>query len=55
MEIYALSFGSEGAPHDAGLTLGKKMLEEWGKMIIGGGASSYEYYTPRMFRDCGEE
>jgi hypothetical protein len=47
MNIHVVSFGSEGPPFDAGLALGQAVLQEWGRMCMAGGATTYKGYTPR--------
>jgi hypothetical protein len=48
INIHAVSFASEGYPHDEGLPLGHNMLLDWGKMCIDGGATTYTWFTPSM-------
>lgn len=44
--IRVASLASQGPPHDAGLAIGKQVLQQYGHMCINGGASEFYGYTP---------
>ncbi len=46
-DIHVVSFASEGAPYDQGIPLGTETLEEWGRLCLAGGATTFKGYTPR--------
>lgn len=45
--IHVASFASEGLPYDDGLPLGRQVLDDWGRLCLNGGATSFAGYTPR--------